>query len=438
MFATFLRAIAAIFLKLVDSVNATLEPFKPPLWRGTVSPNQEKIASSYARAAADLNAFLHYDTVQERVWAWNQDPNDLGDNCVWQGILTAWQCVVNGPLKEKAIKGLASLIIKPSFTGPTIVLRGMCKIGEYTPPAERKDFFKVTEGGGAINPSGAPAGREDLYGPAYLCKEDASLDSLIGILYGAAYASKEGSAGAILLKAHLSDLLVSLKNNNFKMQNRDGSNTEFGDLDPKLTQFPLRLVALMLVYKLAGDQDSYLRLYNQSIPILGCTETHFLSNRGWSNDHLAFMAYDALLTIETDSKIREQYLNGLKRLYTKIKDSGNPWFSAVCARWLGAELCCNAAEDIQVCLHDFLVPKVAIERKNSTYQGTEKVLFGKELVALRPLRMFDRVPTDYFWQRGAYQLDGFVGISVPYVKFFCLDFLFLHDYAIVFTPQDPK
>lgn len=427
MFSLCIRAVASVLLKAVDAFNSLAEPYRAPDWRGSVTPSPAKIQSSYVRALSDLTSFLHFDTMGSKVWVWNQDANDLGDNCVWQGIFTAWAYMTGSAMKPGAVRGLAALAAKPRFTGPTILLRGMCRSGEVTPPPDRTDFFYVTETGSEVEASSVKS--DPLVNEyTYLCKDDASLDSLIGFLYGAAYAHGDVSSEAIDLKAGLSELATSIAAAGYKLSNRDGSPTEYGDISPSLTQFPLRLLTLLLLLRLAGKSEEYESVFAKTKPLLTCAETHFLGNRGWSNDHLAFMVYDALLLVEPDPKFRNVYMSGLSRLNKKAKDCGNPFFSAVCLRWLGEQACVNADEDIKVCLHDFSVPKAAVERKNSTRTDLQTTRLGKELVAIRPLRMYDRVPTDHFWQRGAYQLDGFIGVAVPYVKFFCLDYLYLHAY----------
>lgn len=408
----FLRKLVAPAFKLIDSLNARWEPFKEPDPSYAVLPPldtlQFKLATTSDVCKADLRRFI-----KSEVFFWDildnggsSGGNDLGDNCLWQGVYLAYLANIGdiGQVNKVIVEAMIPL---STYGGSGILLRGVAHKTDFTiPPPPKADRYFMNGD--------------------WVCYSDASMGSMLGFCYGLTYAlcspKTRGTIDRDLVRMLAARVAESVVSNDYRIMKHDGTATDWGNLKPGIAQAPCRLLGLLSLLKLAGKDDLYSKIFKESEPFLEYGETHFSTptstNHPWYQDHLAFLTYDMLLMLDADPHRRAVYLRGLERLWAKDKKMWNVYFAAIAAKYL-------PIADIDYAfamagLFDYVYPATKTTPKvNSTRPGIATVMYDGKLQAARPLRINDRPPTNYLWQRNPYQLDG-----SPVWGYSGLDFLF--------------
>lgn len=402
----FVRKLVAPVLGWIDRWNIAVEPFKDPDYSHANLPPLDtitfKLATTRDTCHADLPRF-----VKDGAFFWDVVPNDLGDNCLWQGVYLAYLSMLGdiGGVNKAMVEAMIPLT---TYGGPGVVLRGVAHRSTFTPPAGDKRYFTTADG--------------------WVCLPDASMGSLLGFCYGLTYAITAprscrhvDSDLARKMAERVADTLIA---NDFRLVNPDGTPTPYGNLNPNLAQVPARILGLLSLLKLAGKTELYNKVWDEALPVLEYGETHFVlpgvpkvTFHPWYQDHLAFLTYDMLLTLESDAKRRAPYVRGLKRLWAKDKRWWNPYFTAVAAKHIPIE-----ERDYNMAiagLFDYSYPAIKMHgKKNSIRKDIEIVKYDGVLFAARPLRISERPPSNYLWQRSPYRLDG-----EPIAAYNGLDFL---------------
>lgn len=386
----------------MDFLNPLFEPWES-FTRGPILPPGEN-ASNPEQRLKDLA--LKWDLDLVRFTSDNQAlfvqalPCDLGDTCIWQGLYTAYRVLAwrQNPTAgtqvsmEAAIRGLTKYIVAPE----NILVRGVAPTRDvgtmYTQDPNWKQYY-FTRGD-------------------YLYREDASLDSLLGFLFGAAVAIKYASSNASTqaLKQTVVAFATKFKANGYKIVHRDGSPTVYGNCSPGFLQAPVRNLTATLVLKLADDKD-WLNLEKQFGPEFKTTETHFFSNHGWYNDNLAVLATLAYLLTAKDSDpgFHPAY-DGLSLLLEKSHKLGNSFLTFMAAL-VPITPTVTEQKQADTILLEFRLngtPNGKAKSKvvNSTRTDIKIVTWGKQKVTTQPLPVWQRPPCDVIWQRSPFTLDG--------------------------------
>lgn len=407
-----IRLLVSPVLGAIDALNARWEPFKAPDPALAVIPPldtlQFKLAATSRACKMSLPKHIKSDVFFWDVLDIGAGGNvDMGDHCLWQGIYLAYLANIGdvGQVTKVIVEGLIPL---STYGGPGVLLRGVAHISDFTPPANDPSFFIKDD---------------------WVCRSDASMGSLLGFCYGLTYAleapSTKGRVDADLIRKLAENVANSVIANDYRIVKHDGTPTDWGNLKPGLLQAPCRILGLLALLKLSGKEELYSKIYKESEPFLEYGETHLsvpgvpnMTFHPWYQDHLAFMTYDMLLMLDKDPKRRRTYLKGLRRLWNKDKHWWNVYFAAVACKYLEVDDTDYAFA--MVGLFDYAYPDVKVASQvNSSKPGVELVTYDGKVRSARPLRVCDRPPTNYLWQRNPYQLDG-----SPVWGYSGLDFLF--------------
>jgi hypothetical protein len=224
------------------------------------------------------------------------------------------------------------------------------------------------------------------------------------------------------IKKTISSFAAQILADGNRMCNRDGTPTKYGDLRPGMIQGPVRNLALALIYRLwyvaSNTQQAY-DLWKNIAKKYGKefdkTETHFLWKHAYYNDHLAFLAntcYALLVGPEEDGgkEVRE----GLKRLLYKTRKYDCPYFHYLAHLVKVESPYLNLTKADSLLAEWRIAPqhpngKTCLETINSTDPSIKTVKIDGQLRAASPLPIWKRPSQDFFWQRGPFDLDGFIG-----------------------------
>lgn len=398
-----IRSILAPGFRLIDNINSRLEPFKD--YEGGDVPDYQDTEILYDKIKADTQRFLHLDG--KLFWA--EDPNSLGDQCIWHGVYTAWAVLDGDPtLIANAVEGM-KLLSGDACARPGVLLRGVAELGEVSVDPNNAKAFGTT-------------------GPL-MWRADASLDSLIGFCYGLTWLKTIPMYEPIAL-ALAQRVARTMSRNGWRLINPDESLTAQGDMSPKLLQAPVRLLALLWIMKLAEFEVEYRENFLLAEPILEYGETHLLWKHPWFADHLAFLAYDGLRRLDD----RTAYEKGMKRMFQKTLNQENYLFFTLAGSHINPDRSWPLYQwRTARALASFQYPeaKMAVEKINSTRADVTKKMwppkpFKGRMVSVHPLGLNDRPASDYMWQRNPFTLDGWQGVSAPHVKYSGLDFLLVY------------
>lgn len=411
----FLRKLAAPVLAGVDALNAKLEPFTDPDYASAPLPPLDtllfKLATTRDACHAGLSRF-----VKDGAFFWDVDPNDLGDNCLWQGVHLAYLSLLGdiGGVNRALVEAMIPL---SSLGAPGRLLRGVARQETFPMPDGKPHYF--TKDG-------------------WVGLSDPSMGSLLGFCYGLTYAKLSPKTAHLVDKALITQMAArvadTLVADGYWLLNHDGSKSRYGDMRPSPTQSPARLLGLLALLKLAGKEQLYKKIYDEASPVLEYGETHVVipgldkwSFTPWYLHHLAFLTYDMLLMLETDPAKRKPYIAGLKRMWDKDKKWWNPYFTAVAAKHIAVD-----DRDYNLALYglfDYTYPAIKTTPKlNSSRPEIAKVKYDGVVYAERALRVSERPPSNYLWQRSPYRLDG-----NPLAAYSGLDFLFPYSMFSVYT-----
>lgn len=388
-----LSLMKATVLSGADIFNAAVGGPQPFTRRRYVDPSVE-FSDDMARrdaiasfAEAELAAF-----VRNGVYV-AQKPNDMGDCAIWQGVYTAmtvmrWTAKPSAETRQAmqaATEALARYFY-PTGPGQAILVRGAM------PQALEHDLFH-------IDPNHAARYFTDTCaGTVYAYREDASLDSLLGVMFGAAFVGRFGDSAA---RAALAEPLALFANGfereGFRLTNRDGSPTTYGNCAPGFFQAPVRNLAAALPSLVAdGPNGAAWRGIAQKYGReFATTDTQVPGRISWVNAHLAMLAN---LTFVCAAPVTAPGFGpacaGLRTLVDKYADAGNAFLIYAAAR-LGLEVKPSQRDKADKVLIEFPLGAKPNAGLNSSVAP-----------ALQPVPVWQRPPCDVIWQRNPYAYSG--------------------------------
>lgn len=355
-----------------------------------------------AAAEEELARFVHGGVF------FAQDPNDLGDAAIWQGVYAAmtalrWH-VRPTPASRKALQEAAEALSRyfyPTGPGESVLMRGA------VPQALEGTAFRVdpTQGGHYFT--------DGYLGQPYVYRDDASLDSLLGAMFGAAIVQRFGHSGArSVLETPLESFAHAFEKDGYRLTNRDGSRTRHGDCRPGFFQAPVRTLAAALPSLMAGSPvaPSWRAIARAHAPEFVRTDTQLPGRVSWVNAHLAILANLAYVAAApSDAPGIEHARAGVRVLLDKYADAGNA-FLVHAARLLGVQPTQRQLDQADKILLEF--PLGAKPRAGHYPDAT---------AASQPVPVWQRPPSDIVWQRDPYQHRG----SEPHA-YTRLDYLIAH------------
>ncbi len=384
-------------LGLVDRVNARVDPFEPLTRPLDLPVGEQDSPDRLERLAEYYESDLRKYTFDRGTFYTHMVPNDLGDMCIWQGVYAA-MCArreqAAGPdashrsATEKAVFGLML------FVNDRLV-RGVIP-HEYV--GQGKPFVIDTS-------------KPDQYwhDGDLLFKDDASLDSLAGWLYGVATAisldmttQEQRNAIARYCQQFIKD--------RYRLRNRDNSPTRFGDCRPGFFQAPVRTLATVTILRmgelLTGSDFGWRKMARRFSAEFARTETHVPGRVDWENANLAVLINSAYAMVAPEAAPGgREARDGLRNLLRKERAWGNAFLVNQC-RALGIEV---PAEQLRVAdkiLREFPLgpgnPKIPAVVKG---EGPSIKVSG-ERCARQALPPWRRPPADFVWQRNPFVLDG--------------------------------
>lgn len=374
---SFLSLLKSLLLKGVDAANGRPakfdRDFKPDPSATFADETSRRLAIEQF-AELELRDFVSDGTFSCAL------PNDLGDAAIWQGVYTA-MCVFRWKLyggdgAHEAMVQAAKALSKYLHFG-TLVRGAMPSFLEgrlfVVDPTKIRYYFTYD---------------------GYTFREDASLDSLVGIMFGIAAVKRFGDAKA--LEPIISPLGLFAQRfaaDGFRLTNRDGSRTTYGDCAPGVIQAPVRIMAAALPSTLA-DRFEWEAIAKAYGPEFATPDTQVPGKMSWVNAHLAILATCAyIMGTDKGDPGRTQAFNGLASLVGKYADSGNAFLVAM-ALMIG----------------DRPVGPDAYVKMNKTLGefplgGKLRAVVG-EGSAAQPIPMWQRPPADVAWQRSPYTKGG--------------------------------
>lgn len=337
-----------------------------------------------------------------------EKPNSLGDACIWQGVYAAmcamrWN-VSPSPETQAAMLAAATALSRYFYpTGPSasILVRGA------VPLALEHEFFQVDAN------NGAHYFTDGYLGPVYVYRDDASLDSLLGAMFGAAIIQRFGDAPSrAVLQTPLESFARNFERAGFRLQNRDGGNTRYGDCSPGFLQAPVRCLAAALPSLVSeGAVGSAWRAIAKSYgPEFARTDTQIPGKISYVNAHLAILAtMTYVCAAPSGAPGLEAARAGLRTLMDKYADAGNSFLIYAAAR-LGVEPTQAQKDKADKILLEFPLgakPRSGLNSSNAP--------------ALQPVPVWQRPPSDVIWQRSPYPYSG--SEALAYTR---LDYLIAH------------
>lgn len=313
-------------------------------------------------------------------------PNDLGDCAIWQGVYAAMTA--------------ARWHVSPSPEAQTTMLEAATALSRY--------FYPVAPWNAALVRGAMPLALEhDLFSidPAnavqyfsdgtYQYREDASLDSLLGAMFGAAMINRFGDAASrSVLIGRLQGFSRNFTAAGFTLVNRNGLPTTYGDCSPGLLQAPVRILAATLPSLVAGTDD-WKAIAEAYGPEFSSTDTQAPGEVAYVNAHLAVLAtLTYVCAAPAGAPGLADAKEGLQILMDKYADSGNA-FLVLAARALGAPVTTIQLDKANKVLLEFpLGPKPKSGLNSST------------AASLQPVPVWQRPPVDIIWQRSPYPYSG--------------------------------
>lgn len=432
-------------LRIWDAVHLSLEPHLEHT-RAPVRKDPRPLGEQAAEMERDLDAVFTVDG--GRLHLMDTAPSQVGDVCLWQGVFAA----------EAALRA--------SLDGA---------------PSSRARAAAALDGLGALTSRGRPLARS--FYPASLpiespgrwygrdadnqWKEDASVDSLAGWVFGLALAaelSPELRPRALRLAAGFA---AALRGAGYRLRNSDGTETRYGKVGGALLNSPTGVLSTMTVLRLAARADpsgpweaEHARFVAQGQDRWGAYGSGpALWRNSTTNHNIAFLALSAAVLTEADPARRTVYARGLVRLSRLTEKMGNSFWTYLTLWTLARAGYGDPSEDGEVSLWlarrrdhvararvamlewDYPANKVKREVVNSTRRDLPSgrwPLSGR-LAPRQPLPLWQRPPADFVWQRTAYSLDDWVGYrGDPPQRFSPLDFLAAYRFGLAAGALDPS
>lgn len=328
-------------------------------------------------------------------------PNDLGDCAIWQGIYTAmtvmrW-CDNKDAVAEAEMLAAATALSRYFYQNAreqAILVRGAM------PTSLLGTFFNV---------DAANSSRYFVDGD-YTYREDASLDSLLGVMFGAAIVNRFGDDAS---RAIIADLLECFSSGfskaGFNVVNRGGPVTTYGSCAPGFAQAPVRVLASALPSLVSGGTD-WTTIAASYSPEFATTDTQIPGKISWVNAHLAMLAnLTYVAAAPPNAPGLSDAVNGLRKLLAKYSDAGNSFLVYACEA-LGVTPTQDQMDKAAKILLEFPIGSKPVAGLNSSVAS-----------ALQPVPVWQRPPVDVIWQRSPYPYSG--NDSMSYSR---LDYLIAH------------
>ncbi|MBI4424759.1 MAG: hypothetical protein HY554_13590 [Elusimicrobia bacterium] len=364
-----------------------------------------------------------------------QRPPALGDMCIWQGVYTAMASLQYAwdrspqslEYAEKAFDGLA-MMLRPGLP----VARGVLPAGLAR---DGQDPFTYSSGG-------------------YQWKEDASIDSASGWVFGMVLAERLLPSRRERARAALQRFTDDLIANGFRLKNGDGSPTRFGNMGAGLLSPPPGvLLSLAVLSQCARRADTprcaeLLRGFTRKRQDLWASYASApIPGRHMSSNHnMAFLSLSAALLSEDSPRRWRMYARGMIRLAETTENRANSFWIYLTywtleqrpdlmnrlsgdrrlARWATRRPALLSLAKKPMQEFEFPACKAAYETLNSVRPDLEFVwnTFGHTKTVAQPLPVWQRPAADFIWQRNPYLLDDWQGHRTsPAREFTGLDFL---------------
>ena len=378
-----LSTLKSSLLAGADGFNALVGGPQPFTRQALLDPSghfvDDMTRRDYIAAAAEDELVKHF--VRDGVF-FAQTPNDLGDTAIWQGVYTAMTAMRHRarPTKETWAEQMYAARALARYLHGGRLARGAVPV-ELEGVMFHRDPTKVYY---------------DEDGVVY--REDASLDSLLGVMFGAAIVRRFGDGAAqAVLAGPLEAFAARFEADGFRLTNRDGSPTTYGDCRPGFFQAPVRILAAALP-SILGDgpvAPAWRKIAKTYGREFATTDTQVPGRISYVNAHLAILANIAFVAAAPSGAPGvEAARAGLYRLVDKYADAGNSLvvFGSLA---LGLFLSVDARDKASKTLSEFPLgakPKTGL---NSSVAP-----------ALQPVPVWQRPPADVIWQRSPYPYSG--------------------------------
>ena len=369
---SFLKSIilsgADVFNKVVGGPAAFTRPAIPD--PSQVFPNDEaRLDAIMGSAEVELASFVRDGVFQTNL------PTALEDSAIWQGVYAAMTAVrwrLNQSLPNQlAMREAAVALARHLHDG--ILCRGAL------PQELRQDFFVQD------------ANAKYYFENGCIYCEDASLDSLLGVMFGCSVVARFGDeASKVSLALPLQLFSDAFAQHGFKITNRDGSCTTYGDCSPGFFQAPVRNLAAALPSLVSGGcaWQGIARKYGDEFR---ATDTQIPGKISYVNAHLAILAnLTYACAAQQGAPGRNDAIEGLHVLMGKYADAGNSFLIHAAAA-LG-----TVPNPSQLAKADKVLLEFSVGPKPT--QG----LNGQAPPALQPVPVWQRPGADVFWQRNPY------------------------------------
>lgn len=385
-----LSVLKSYVLSSADAFNATVGGPQPFTRSAIPDPSGNFVDAMTRRDYIAAEAEKELDGfVREGVY-FAQKPNDLGDAAIWQGVYTAmavmrWNARPSAASQQAMFEAAQALAryFYPTGPGVSVLCRGA------VPVALEGSHFHID----AAN--GAHYFTDGYLGETYAYRDDASLDSLLGVCFGAAIVNRFGDAEARrVLHGPLVRFASGFKDAGYRLTNRDGSPTRYGNCAPGFAQAPVRVLAAALPSLVAGI-EGWRDIAKAHGPEFTTTDTQIPGRISYVNAHLAILANLAFVcAAPIGAPGLEQARAGLRRLVDKYADAGNAFLITAASRLGVSPTQAQKDKADKIMLEFPLGPKPAAGLNSS------------EAPALQPVPVWQRPPSDIAWQRNPYLYRG--------------------------------
>ncbi|MBI5239386.1 MAG: hypothetical protein HY926_02860 [Elusimicrobia bacterium] len=425
----FFDGLLAVLLRW-DAVHLGLEPHLQ-LSRASQRKDLRPLAAQARVMEADLDRLF---TVEDgRLFLISTPPVQLGDVCLWQGVYAA----------EAALRWSQAPTPR-NLRRARRALEGLELLMTHGWPIAR-----------SVYPAGLAA---ESPGPWYSrdgrwqWKEDASIDSASGWIFGAAMLRELVPPLRPKADAGLLRFSRRLRGAGYLLRNSDGSPTRYCRMGGAVFNSPPGVLVTLAALKAAAranpagpwaaDHQDLVAKGQDRWGAYGSGP--LLWNNKTTNHNIAFLALAAALLTEDSPERKAVYARGLVRLEHVTQNMGNSFWlylghwvlarsgmtaparDGVVAEFLADRTAHFRAAQVAMLEWDYPACKVLRETVNSQRSdlNTRPWPFSGLRVLSQPLPLWQRPPADFIWQRSAHSLDDWLGYRrEPPQRFSPLDFL---------------
>lgn len=404
-------------LKLSDVVNPIVDPFDE--FARKIEPRYpEPLHLKAEKFEKDM--VTNFRLFEGKIWNYNRHENnwvDTGDQCIWQGVYTAMWALEYAVTKSEIVRNRLSRSVDGLSLHQTI----------HGEPNRRiiRGFRLLTPEEKLNPPSFDNEHQKFIINGNYLIEDSPSNDSgaghILGIYMAWKYGDKEIRDKVALLARGFADELIA---HDFKIVLADGTPTKFGKLINGVLTDPLGLSLCLCILKTAfvvtGEQkyqDHYQHVeskYNK-YGLVRFAKARFISWQKHPDNHRAIFLLSILAEMETDKKLKEEYLCGVKRVWKVVHKTMNVWV----AYWYANHHTLTDKEkvDLKGILQEFsfedkslVVEKVnSLDAKAWESKGVKMFRWEKGTRSSQPLPRWMVGSQDFFWQRNMNSVDDWIG-----------------------------